>query len=621
MFSVHESGGVGIAPMLENDNWYIVSNQHGVEAATIEWEVDASATIQLGEKLLVGGKVRYADGRPATGIAIRAAGDSKFFRGFHDRVLSDEHGNWQMWVKPNGYYLFTVHDQELASQPQSGVVIRDTNPPRDLDFDLEPARTVLGKITGPQDGVRVVLQQRAHDHASLPKEERLPNVEDIGRPITAIIVDSRQLDMDGSFEFRVGPGDFTILCPGKEAYNFTISDQPAIDLGELRNPPPPRRQGFQSAAELAAQAFRSEDSLQRRYTQLSRKARESNQQLLIIAGADSNQSTIDLYEVLSDREVQLSLASYRQLPVDVAGVDSALNRKFLQTILGREIDTNGTQLIILGNDQQLVAIANIATWQSDGGTLRQSLLEFAQKHQSVVQRTMTVFITDEAGTPLANANVFRNHVFEFEPDKPHIESIHISSDADGRAIVPLSGTTVDLRLWVTLDGFVPLHAMWAKKFQSDGDQIPNEFTFQMQAGTEIGGVVVNENGQPISGAIVEVQEPAWASFAFRLTPNRPGHRPVRNSWLAEGDSAVITGKDGKWTLGNVPSDKQLNAPELLPFQLSRMQNLSVRVTLPGQEKDENGYGRLQREQNISHSSLRDKSARFVLTSKVQAESK
>lgn len=232
---------------------------------------------------------------------------------------------------------------------------------------------------------------------------------------------------------------------------------------------------------------------------------------------------------------------------------------------------------------------------------------------------MTIFITDAVGKPLANANVFRNHLFEFEKDKPHVEDLRLSSDADGKAIVPLSGTSLDLRLWVTLDEFVPLHSMWAKKFQSDGEQIPKEFTFRMQAGTEIGGVVVNENGQPISGAIIEVQEPAVGQLAFGPGREEPGHRPVRSAWLAAGDTAVMTDDHGKWILRNVPSDKQLSAPELLPLQVSHLLRLSVRVTLPGQEKEEDGYGRLQREQNIPHASLRDKSAKFVVSTQDQSD--
>ena len=59
-----------------------------------------------------------------------------------------------------------------------------------------------------------------------------------------------------------------------------------------------------------------------------------------------------------------------------------------------------------------------------------------------------------------------------------------------------------------------------------------------------------------------------------------------------------------------PAKLQLDAPELLP--LRQGPKLAVRVTLPGQEKDEQGFGRLQREQGISHAALRDKSAKFVV---------
>ncbi|MEZ6077337.1 MAG: carboxypeptidase-like regulatory domain-containing protein [Pirellulaceae bacterium] len=123
----------------------------------------------------------------------------------------------------------------------------------------------------------------------------------------------------------------------------------------------------------------------------------------------------------------------------------------------------------------------------------------------------------------------------------------------------LSGISVDLRLWVTLDGYVPLHAMWAKKFHSDGDQIPDQFTFTMQSGTEIGGMVVDEAGAPIAGAIVEVQEPAVGGLAFGVGRDQLGIRPVRNHYLAEGETALITDVNGRWTLRNVPSDSQLDA--------------------------------------------------------------
>lgn len=612
MLSSHENGGVGIVPRLNRKDWY-VSGEHG--GANIDWEKSDSATLQLAEKLLVGGSVHHADGSPAAGIAIRAAGDFKYCFGFNERVHSDEQGRWQMWVKPNGYYLFAVQGEQFASQPHSGIIVLDNDPPQNLDFQLEPAHRVHGKIAGPIDeAAHVMLQQRAKDYYDLPQDQWLPNPENNSRPISVFIQDVVRVSKDGTFEFNVGPGDFTIWNPSNETQEFTITDQLEVDLGDLRVPPP-RRLGFVSPAELARQAFKSKESLQHRFTLLSRQARESNQQLLIIAGSATSKSTIELFEVLKNRDAQRVLASYRQLPIDVSGKGNALNRKFLQTLAGHEIDVNATELFVLDDDLQVVAATSVAQLQSGANSLHQALVEFAQRHQTAVPRTTTISVTDETGKSLAGADVFRNHVFEFEKDKAHIENQHYTSDASGKVLVTLSGTSVDLRLWVTLDGYVPLYAMWAKKFQSDGDQIPDQFTFSMQPGTEIGGMVVDETGAPIVGAIVEVKEPAVGGLGFGVGRDQPGIRPVRNHYLAEDETALITDTNGRWLLCNVPSESQLDAPELLP--LRHGPKLAIRVTLPGQEQDEDGYGRLQREQDISHASLRDKSARFVVPEKTQ----
>ena len=610
MLSTHENGGVGVMPRFTRKEWYLSEDPQG---AILNLQKSNSATLQIAVKLLVGGEVRHADGSPAAGIAIRAAGDfkSKNASWFSERARSDEQGRWQMWVKPNGYYLFAVQDEQFTAQPHSGIIVRDSHPPQNLDFQLEPARRVHGKLAGPIDeAAHVMLQQRAKDYYDLPQDQWLPNPESISRPITVYIQDVARVAKDGSFEFRVGPGDFTIWNPQNETQEFTITDQLEVDLGNLRVPPP-RGLGFVSPAELAARAFKSEESLQNRFTLLSRQARESNQQLLIIAGSATSKSAIELFEVLKNRDAQRELASYRQLPIDVSGEGNALNRKFLQTLVGREVDLDATELFVLNDDLQVAATTSVAQLQSGANSLQQALVAFAQRHQAAVPRTMTVFVTDETGKPLAGADVFRNHVFEFEKDKAHIENQHYTSNEAGEVSLTLSGTTVDLRLWVSLDGHVPLHAMWAKKFQSDGDQIPSQFTFSMQPGTEIGGSVVDERGQPVSGAIVEVQESAVGGLAFGVGRDQPGIRPVRNYDLTGDDTPLITDANGRWELHNVPSESQLDAQELL--QLRQGPKLAVRVTLPGQEKDEQGFGRLQRELAISHAALRDKSAKFVVS--------
>ncbi|MEZ6077335.1 MAG: M56 family metallopeptidase [Pirellulaceae bacterium] len=223
MLSSHENGVVGIVPRLKREDWY-VSGEHG--GANINWDKSNKATIQLAEKLLVGGEVRYDDGDPAAGIAIRAAGDFNYCFGFNERVRSDEQGHWQMWVKPNGYYMFAVQDEQFAARPHSGVIVFDRDPPQNLDFQLESARRVHGKIAGLNDEpAHVMLRQRAKDYYDLPQDQRLPNPENNNRPITVYIQDVARVAKDGTFEFRVGPGDlrFGILTRKRNSLRSQIS--------------------------------------------------------------------------------------------------------------------------------------------------------------------------------------------------------------------------------------------------------------------------------------------------------------------------------------------------------------------------------------------------------------
>ena len=99
--------------------------------------------------------------------------------------------------------------------------------------------------------------------------------------------------------------------------------------------------------------------------------------------------------------------------------------------------------------------------------------------------------------------------------------------------------------------------MWAKEFQSDGDQIPAEFTFRLERGTEIGGSVVDEQGKPIRGVKVEVKDRTAEGFHYIHAQKKPGQRPVRPYSLAEGAEAIVTDERGHWKLGNVPPDKDL----------------------------------------------------------------
>jgi RNA polymerase sigma factor (sigma-70 family) len=240
-------------------------------------------------------------------------------------------------------------------------------------------------------------------------------------------------------------------------------------------------------------------------------------------------------------------------------------------------------------------------------------------------RTITVHVVDADGKPMAGAHVFRNHVYK--PDGTNqvkIENMDYSTTADGKAVINLSGTSVDLRLWAKKSGFVPLHAMWATQFQSDGDQIPMEFTFQMGRGTEIGGVVVSEQGAPIEGVKVEVRDRTADSFHLVRIEKRLGQRPVRSNSLAEGAEAIVTDARGRWKLDNVPPDEELIAVPPGPAD-RRLEppkpplEIELHLSHPDYISDDMGWGDLQHRQGITLRSLRDQSAKIVLIRKAQPE--
>jgi protocatechuate 3,4-dioxygenase beta subunit len=183
-------------------------------------------------------------------------------------------------------------------------------------------------------------------------------------------------------------------------------------------------------------------------------------------------------------------------------------------------------------------------------------------------KSLKVFVVDAQNKPLAGAKVFQNQV-HMPPLAPSankrtaIKNHNYVTDSAGLAILTWPGESVDLRIWVSKTGYVPLHAMWAPELQSDGDQIPHEFQFVMKKGTKIGGIIKDEDGKPVKGAKVEIRNAA--SSVYTTITNKsvaePGIRPVPTAWLAEDDSAIVTDSEGKWTATNIPDDAEFQAAD------------------------------------------------------------
>jgi hypothetical protein len=161
------------------------------------------------------------------------------------------------------------------------------------------------------------------------------------------------------------------------------------------------------------------------------------------------------------------------------------------------------------------------------------------------------------------------------------------SDKNGRANLVLRNQIELLRIWVTKEDHVGLFAQWWPEEEPVERPIPKEFTFRLAKGTKVGGIVRNDEGQPIADAKVEVCLRSSGGLTFD---------PVPNMWLSTGDKAVRTDAEGRWSLTNAPE---------------RDTDILLLLTHSDYVSDET-WGGLQGEQGVTTKALLDGSATIVM---------
>jgi bla regulator protein BlaR1 len=199
---------------------------------------------------------------------------------------------------------------------------------------------------------------------------------------------------------------------------------------------------------------------------------------------------------------------------------------------------------------------------------------------------LRVQVVDEANRPLPGAKLHASiwTVLPFEKKRDY------TCDAEGKATIELPETLEILRIWARSYRRVPLVAKWWPKVHPEDAHLPQEFTFRMPKGTSIGGVIKNDEGQPIDGARVEVRLVKTHGLEYR-------DNPEPTSWLANEEGAAVTDYQGRWNIDNVPPGDDV---EVL-LMISHRQYYS-----------DSRWGESQQDQKISMGSLRDQTGTIVL---------
>ena len=164
------------------------------------------------------------------------------------------------------------------------------------------------------------------------------------------------------------------------------------------------------------------------------------------------------------------------------------------------------------------------------------------------------------------------------------------SDAEGKVKFETSSRLDSLRYWVEKPSFVGEYISFDLDKYDDKKLIPDRFEFRLAKGTELGGKVVDESGQPVSGVKVFVNAHSDVSD-WNVNPDP-------RIWVSESGT---TDDEGKWKINSAPARK---SPQDFEFGL--------KFSHPDYASDLE-FGELQREQNLTTDLLRNGTAKLVLS--------
>jgi beta-lactamase regulating signal transducer with metallopeptidase domain/thiol-disulfide isomerase/thioredoxin len=210
-------------------------------------------------------------------------------------------------------------------------------------------------------------------------------------------------------------------------------------------------------------------------------------------------------------------------------------------------------------------------------------------------RTMEVRVLDANGGPLAGASVYANILPMQRQRSKEFPNRTYTTDERGRAEIEIPRRLRIMRLWPSREGYVPLFVGFEEGQHEEGRLLPDQYEFRLQKGRQLSGRVVDEEGNPVSNAKVQV------SVSVDEPPRGAHPTPVINTWLAYGDKAAVTNQDGHWEINNAPAPPEQGKDYEFRLQVTHLEFAG-----------DTNWGGLQRQQGITTAALRSGDATLIL---------
>ncbi|QDU36239.1 Nickel uptake substrate-specific transmembrane region [Maioricimonas rarisocia] len=212
-------------------------------------------TIRLQRLVPMRGRVVHANGEPAAGAIISVVGRGYDVDGLRKVTTTDAEGRYEIAVAPDMIYLVTARNEKerLAAAPQTGFAVRPGEPVDGIDFTLQPATRVHGRVMlgRNHEGVKdqqIVLYLHGTELSDIPGLT-LPNPEEYRTRVMPQQALFMRTDSDGIYTFWVGPGRYSLRGPvqvssGNGIHEFEVTDEEELSFNfRMLRPPVGRLTG------------------------------------------------------------------------------------------------------------------------------------------------------------------------------------------------------------------------------------------------------------------------------------------------------------------------------------------------------------------------------------------